>query len=102
MQQKLQVALEAIRSDNGFSETFNDERNQAVTALEAGVKLLRDNTTIHIQYFKSFIIDPLVTSIGRLKDNTAGAAAAVAKGAAIKWLADHLGQNLPDWLRGLF
>lgn len=100
-EKKLDEALAAIRSDNGFADTFPDERNQIVSALESGLKIFRENSAVHIIYFKAFIIDPLSAAISRLKDNAAGATAAIAKGAAIKWLADSIGQNLPDWLRAL-
>lgn len=100
-EKKLDEALAAIRSDNGFADTFPDERNQIVSALESGLKIFRENSAVHITYFKAFIIDPLSAAISRLKDNAAGATAAIAKGAAIKWLADSIGQNLPDWLRAL-
>jgi hypothetical protein len=101
-EKKLDEALNAIRSDNGFANTFPDERNQVVSALETGLKIFRENSTVHATYFKAFIIAPLAAAIRRLKDNAAGVAAAVAKAAAIKWLADSIGENLPDWLRELF
>lgn len=101
LDQKLQVALEAVRSDNGYASAFHDERNQTVAALESGIRVLRENTSIHILYFKAFIIDPLLNAISRLKDSAAGTAAAIAKGAAIKWAADNLGQKLPEWLTQL-
>lgn len=101
-EKKLDEALNVIRSDNGFADTFPDERNQVVSALETGLKIFRENSTVHVTYFRAFIIDPLTAAISRLKDNAAGTAAAIAKGAAIKWLADSIGQNLPEWLRALF
>lgn len=101
-EKKLDEALNAIRSDNGFADTFPDERNQVVSALETGLKIFRENSTVHVTYFKAFIIDPLAAAIRRLKDNAAGVAATVAKAATIKWLADSIGENLPDWLRELF
>ncbi|MGJ0394918.1 MAG: hypothetical protein ACR65U_01635 [Methylocystis sp.] len=101
-EKRLDEALAAIRSDNGFADTFPDERNQVVSALETGLKIFRENSTVHVTYFKAFIIDPLAAAIRRLKDNAAGVAATVAKAATIKWLADSIGENLPDWLRELF
>lgn len=69
---KIEKAVKAIESDNGYSATFPEERDGVVEVLKRSVNDLHDQVSFQKYYFEQTVIKPLVQASKRLGGNAAG------------------------------
>ncbi|MSP41829.1 MAG: hypothetical protein EXR08_00445 [Alphaproteobacteria bacterium] len=77
--EKIDELIQAIKQDNGYAANEPDERNFIVSALQAGVQALRDQTVIYRIQFRAFVWEPIQQIATRFGPSAIGVLADAAK-----------------------
>lgn len=80
-----EAALVAIRGDNGYASTQQEERNSIVHSIEVGLDHLKKYTPTKNQVI-SLILEPLRFIVKKFSETTIAEAAKLAVSALLRWL----------------
>lgn len=94
----VEAATEAIRADNGYAATHDEERRYVLDHLSSALKRLKEDTQIGWMYLKEFALDPLTMVIRRFGKAATGLAATEAQNALLRWLRERIGDILDSLL----
>lgn len=86
VEKTLTETVEAVRSDNGYSATFAEERKFVLEKLMGFAQRLKQDTQIAWMYVNEFAIKPLGLLIARFGNATVGLLAEATRKAIIDWL----------------
>lgn len=93
--EKIDELIQAIKQDNGYAANEPDERNFIVSALQAGVHALRDQTVIYRMQFRAFIWEPIKRITTRFGSSVIGVLADAAK-EGLKEAFKHVAKKILD------
>lgn len=97
----LEALEEAVRSDNGYSAQYPEERNAISSALKSGITALREQNELYDFQLRAYVIIPLRLLGERFKKAVLGelvdsAKAAIRELAKKSWI-EHF-QKISEWL----
>ncbi len=81
----VEKTIEAVRSDNGYTANYPEERDNILWALSAGVVALRE-VSLTRMFYESNLIRPLRKLIERFKDAVVGELAKLSVSKLISWI----------------
>jgi hypothetical protein len=95
--EKLDVAIEAIESDNGYAIHHPGERDHVLAQLKIFADAVKTRTQVYWPQVKTYAIDPLTRVVKRFGDAAVGVAAFAARQAIVDWLKANFAKVI-GWL----
>lgn len=86
----IEVAVEAIEQDNGYSATYPAERDSIVHSLRSALMHMRVRGEYTMYYFRHSVVLPLRKAAIRLRDSATGKIVEAAIKGVQKWISEHV------------
>lgn len=83
---RIDDVIQSVRSENGYSASFLEERNYVLDKLQSVSKRLKEDFQISYIYLREFALEPLIILVRRFHEAAIGVAATAAKEAIKEWL----------------